>query len=452
MGKTTLREPKPYVWIFRLGKSARVGKKRVPSAFADLCCYLYRDEHEEHKEELSSIEEPEVSERDTEVTFAAINEFADRCDLRRELYADAEIEEEGEHAQNFGFHAGASYEEAKAALEEGGFTVAEMFDALTVPPVKRSAAEALGDSLAALERHLDLTSLDLVLERIAASGVLTWHALSAHGVVSDALASKASSEFSAHVHDAVPGWHPELRDTLILIAGRLANNEGTVALRRFFEGLPAPKDGRVKEQLDAWSLEAPKGAKLAPKSKATPAKKATKASSSATSKKAPAGIDSKIAAIRAAAEKAGVTLPRGAPKSVIAEVEAVLGVALPDEVRAFYLAHDGGPPNEPACGGRELISLAGMVSQWKHWKRAFDDGAFEDDDVEADEGVQEAWWIPGWIPITYDFGGNHDMLDLAPAQGGRRGQIVSVWHDDPSRTVNHDDFLSWLADQEWTSG
>ena len=45
--------------------------------------------------------------------------------------------------------------------------------------------------------------------------------------------------------------------------------------------------------------------------------------------------------------------------------------------------------------------------------------------------------------------GNHDILDLAPAKGGKVGQILSFWHDDAPRTLEGKDLLSWLAKAEW---
>ena len=91
------------------------------------------------------------------------------------------------------------------------------------------------------------------------------------------------------------------------------------------------------------------------------------------------------------------------------------------------------------------------MRQWAIWKELFDDGVFEEEEVSADKGVQETWWSLGWIPVTYDFGGNHDVVDLDPAKGGKRGQIVSVWHDDESREIEGDSFLAWLADAKWTA-
>lgn len=160
----------------------------------------------------------------------------------------------------------------------------------------------------------------------------------------------------------------------------------------------------------------------------------------------------RIAKIEAAAKKAGVVLPPGASEAAIAAAEAKLGVAFPAEVRAFYLAHDGGPKNALVLGGRlGLLSIEAIVEQWAMWKGLLDDEELGDDDeAEPERGIQQRWWIPAWVPVTYDFGGNHCAIDFAPANGGKRGQIIEFWHDDGSRTLEGGDFLSWLEKQTWT--
>jgi cell wall assembly regulator SMI1 len=181
---------------------------------------------------------------------------------------------------------------------------------------------------------------------------------------------------------------------------------------------------------------------------ARPAKSARAAKTVEKAAFDPARAAASIGRIEAAAAKAGITLPRGASEKQIAAAEAKLGASFPPELRAFYLAHDGAP-DDAMCGGRQLLSLKSIVNQWTIWKELFDGEELEDEGVEPDTGVQERWWIPAWIPVTYDFGGNHDVVDLAPAKRGKLGQVVAVWHDDGARTVEGDDFLSWLEDQTW---
>jgi cell wall assembly regulator SMI1/predicted DNA-binding WGR domain protein len=164
----------------------------------------------------------------------------------------------------------------------------------------------------------------------------------------------------------------------------------------------------------------------------------------------PAGDhDAAIARIEAKAAAAGVTLAKGASAKEIKAAEKALGLTLPEEVVAFYRRHDGSE-DEPAVEGRELLSLSRIVDEWKIWKDLLDQGTFEaNDHGRPDPGVQKRWWIPEWVPVTYDGAGNHHVLDLAPAAGGTHGQILSFWHDDDERTVVAKSFLSWLEGAAW---
>jgi predicted DNA-binding WGR domain protein/cell wall assembly regulator SMI1 len=159
-----------------------------------------------------------------------------------------------------------------------------------------------------------------------------------------------------------------------------------------------------------------------------------------------------IAKITAAAKKKGFELPPGATAEEIEATEETLGVTFPDEMRAFYLTHNGGSDDEIYnCNGRYLLPLDGIVSEWQVWKELLDKGTFKDNDHGVPgEGVQKKWWIPEWIPVTYDGSGNHDIVDLAPGEGGKVGQIIDFWHDDDPRNATAPDLLTWLAKAKWT--
>lgn len=156
-----------------------------------------------------------------------------------------------------------------------------------------------------------------------------------------------------------------------------------------------------------------------------------------------------LAKIEKAAQKAGVTLNAGASDKAIAAAERALGQTLPDDVKAFYEAHDGSD-DDPAVAGRELLCLERMVGEWKIWKELLDKGDFgANDHGKPGKGVQKKWWIPQWIPVTYDGSGNHHCLDLAPAAGGAVGQILDFWHDDDPRKVVGKSLAEWLAAAPW---
>lgn len=444
MASPKSRKPHSYVFLFVLGPQAKVGRKRVPDAFTAAPCYYYREDRGRLARKLHAIPEPDVSERDVEVTFAAIDAFVERCELKPELYADPEIEADEEHVEERGFCAGANFERAKEALASGGFRVCRVVDPLAIPPVVLTPEEAVEFAMEGLERHLDLTSLPLVLARIEQGADLPRHASQAESILTQMLGDENAAAFGEKVRTAAPGWHPELRDTLLLLLGRalVAGAEG--AWHALFDGLPAAEGAEVRRRLGAWGL--PPGGSARPLAQVAEARP-VKVRESRRGRGADT-IGARIASIEAAAAKAGVRLPPGASEAAIAATEATLGVTFPAEVRAFYLAHDGGPPDEAVCGNRVLLSLAGTIRQWRTYKAAFDQGAL-DDDGEPDEGVLPKWWVPAWIPVTYDLGGNHDVLDLSPAEGGRIGQIVAVWHDGPTRTVEGTSFLTWLEAQRW---
>ena len=202
--------------------------------------------------------------------------------------------------------------------------------------------------------------------------------------------------------------------------------------------------------------KAKKAAKARPAVKKVAARKVAKArpagpsegETRAGSVREPEKIAELIVRVEALADEAGVELPPGASAREIARAEKALGVRLPDEVRAWYSAHDGGG-DAYILEGREFLSLERIVGEWTIWKDLLDSGTFDEARAEPDPGVQDDWWAPEWIPVTYDGAGNHHVLDLAPAEGGTHGQILSFWHDDAQRTIVARSFLEWLAAAEW---
>ncbi len=147
------------------------------------------------------------------------------------------------------------------------------------------------------------------------------------------------------------------------------------------------------------------------------------------------------------AAKFGITLPAGAKETQITQLEQQVGQRLPDDVRALYLRHDGGG-EKYWVENRELLSIARILDEWNVWKGLLDGGDFGDNQSDrVSAGVQPKWWIPGWLPVTYDGSGNHHIVDLDPAPGGVRGQLLSFWHDDSDRTIEGTSLLEWLANK-----
>jgi cell wall assembly regulator SMI1 len=150
-------------------------------------------------------------------------------------------------------------------------------------------------------------------------------------------------------------------------------------------------------------------------------------------------------------------VPKGADPSLLSEVEAEIGVALPALVRAIYLLHDG--IGMPAFVDRKsqpsfLLSLADAVAEWRLWHELLRKGMFDDTRVTVTDGaVRARWWSERWLPISADGAGNHYCLDMDPASGGQVGQVIGFWHDDGERNARARDLADYLVDEvdavEW---
>lgn len=144
------------------------------------------------------------------------------------------------------------------------------------------------------------------------------------------------------------------------------------------------------------------------------------------------------------------TLNAGATDAQIAEAEATLAIQFPEDMKAAYRIHNGQANNDYGLmDGREFLSLARIVDEWQVWKELLDDGTFQTDEGEDQGcapalGIRNVWWSAQWIPLTYDGSGNHDCLDMSPAEGGTVGQIITMWHDDPIREIVAPSFQAWL--------
>jgi cell wall assembly regulator SMI1 len=134
-----------------------------------------------------------------------------------------------------------------------------------------------------------------------------------------------------------------------------------------------------------------------------------------------------------------------ASEAQIVEAERSLAVRLPPAFRASLLVHDGQSRDGPALTPTGcLLSLATIVNEWNVWKNLLDGGDFDDAGGEPTGPVKARWWSPLWVPITYDGAGNHECLDFDPADGGRMGQVIQMFHDEGTRTLTAESYASWL--------
>jgi cell wall assembly regulator SMI1 len=127
----------------------------------------------------------------------------------------------------------------------------------------------------------------------------------------------------------------------------------------------------------------------------------------------------------------------GVTEKELAEAEAILGVALPADVKASYRIHNGvSTSNESFLDGKNLYRLEGMIGVWKRqqalckrdpeWSRHAP--IWVQESIYPSQPVQPVWWHQAWLPFLGSFD-NHWCLDLAPAPTGQFGQILEWDHE-----------------------
>ena len=134
-------------------------------------------------------------------------------------------------------------------------------------------------------------------------------------------------------------------------------------------------------------------------------------------------------------------LRRGVTAAQVAAGEKKQGFALPTELRESFQAHSGDDSSQifpcPDDISFYLMSFAALVGEWKMMKELFDRGEFKGSDqrVINDKGVQKVWWNLRWIPFAGNGGGDSYCVDLDPAKGGTKGQVIHFRHDSERRTL-----------------
>ncbi len=125
-------------------------------------------------------------------------------------------------------------------------------------------------------------------------------------------------------------------------------------------------------------------------------------------------------------------LPAGASDIALVEAEATLGFALPPELRESLSVHDGNDeafelyrPDGVLLGS--LLPLRDMIEGWESLAGAYGDG-HNDSSAMPLAGVKRRWFHRLWIPILGGLG-DYACIDLDPARGGKRGQVIDWAHD-----------------------
>jgi cell wall assembly regulator SMI1 len=151
----------------------------------------------------------------------------------------------------------------------------------------------------------------------------------------------------------------------------------------------------------------------------------------------------------------GPALNAPADEQGIRDTEKRLGIDFPQSIRELFLLANGQPARSVALEGSfTLMSLRQIEEAHLFLCGAFPDGVDVHDpdheSIDADPGVRAIWWSRGWIPVMVNGGGDYLCIDLAPADGGVIGQIITWYHDETFRervATGMDALLAALADR-----
>jgi cell wall assembly regulator SMI1 len=134
-------------------------------------------------------------------------------------------------------------------------------------------------------------------------------------------------------------------------------------------------------------------------------------------------------------------LKKGVAAGEFAAAEKELGFKLPAELRESYRAYSGDDSRQifPCSDGISfyLMPFETVVREWKMMKELADLGEFNDIDgrVKNDKEIRRTWWNANWIPFAGNGGGDYFCVDLDPAEGGTKGQVIHFRHDAEDRTL-----------------
>lgn len=120
------------------------------------------------------------------------------------------------------------------------------------------------------------------------------------------------------------------------------------------------------------------------------------------------------------------------------KLEETIGITLPKQLKDSYRIHDGQTAtaiNEMLYDHEELLSIDHIIREWREWQEMAAGGAFSYKMPVAAHGIKPLWWHPLWIPITSNGAGGYHCIDLDPAEGGRRGQVIHVDRRGAARMV-----------------
>jgi cell wall assembly regulator SMI1 len=144
-----------------------------------------------------------------------------------------------------------------------------------------------------------------------------------------------------------------------------------------------------------------------------------------------------------------LSLGPGASGKEISNLESLVGMALPYDVRESLRLHNGTTDLGGVFSyGYYLLTIEEISKAWKEFSKGVKRGVFNgmDDLIEVKGPIKKTWWNTKWIPITGSGGGDFRCIDMDPADNGKIGQIIYFNHEAGPKRVEALSWTEYLSD------
>lgn len=126
-------------------------------------------------------------------------------------------------------------------------------------------------------------------------------------------------------------------------------------------------------------------------------------------------------------------LNKAATPKVIAELEKVIGLALPDAFKESYSIHDGADSYSGPIVGVPFLSIAGIIAEWQQLNLSPPDFVHDlgKKQLAYHKGrIKELVYNTKWIPFAGPDEQNYLALDFDPGPEGTPGQVINFGDDE----------------------
>lgn len=134
----------------------------------------------------------------------------------------------------------------------------------------------------------------------------------------------------------------------------------------------------------------------------------------------------------------------------IAEAEAAMGCALPEDFKAFLAIHNGQKSGEPMVWTCSLMPVEKLAERKKRLAKLYDDPDLPPG-PNTHPAIKQVGFSDGWIPIGVSARGRDFLcLDIDPSPEGMPGQVILIAVDAADHELiapNFRDFLSLYFQQ-----